>query len=270
MTTNIAFAFPAGCIKAVAECRSQKRTAIARRQPESLAACNQAKPSKNTDIPSAMKPSFFFAAFGLCAAGSISHAQVPAGNVVVVRPAVQVLDPAIAQRQLSVAPRVVVVPNAPAPGSTVRTTTTTVVQGRPGRRYNTERNVVIVTRENQDVELPYVTLPVLFVKETAELLDQESRAALEQIATVIRDVSRTEPGVLFDIEGHTSTEGTDEFNMSLSAARAQRVYAELTQNYGVPASVLSAHGFGEGYPQFPNGTEPEMQLDRRVLVVRTK
>ncbi|HEY1052742.1 MAG TPA: OmpA family protein, partial [Prosthecobacter sp.] len=138
------------------------------------------------------------------------------------------------------------------------------------RRYNADRNVVVVTQEDKTVELPYVTLPVLFVKETAELLDQESRAALEQVAAVIRDVSKTEPGVVFDIEGHTSTEGTDEFNMQLSAARAQRVFEELTQRYGVPASVLSAHGYGEGYPQFPNGTEPQKQLDRRVLVVRTR
>ncbi len=208
----------------------------------------------------------------------VAHAQIPAESVVVVRPGVQVLNPVDVQRQLSVAPRVVVVPApvpsavpvpAPEAGTTVRTTTT-VVEGRPMRQYRRDRNVVIIEQENKQVELPYVTLPVLFVKETAELLDQESRAALEQVASVIREVSRNEPGAMFDIEGHTSTEGTDEFNMQLSAARSQRVFVELTQRYGVPASVLSAHGFGEGYPQFPNGTEPELQQDRRVLVVRTK
>lgn len=196
------------------------------------------------------------------------HAQPAVPEVVVVRPAVQVMDPADVRRQLSLPPRVMVVP-APVPGATVKTTTVETV-GVPRRAYNADRNVVVVVQENQSVELPYVTLPVLFVKETAELLDQESRATLEQVATVIREVSRTEPGAVFDIEGHTSTEGTDEFNMQLSGARAQRVFDELTQRYGVPASVLSAHGYGEGYPQFPQGTEAQKQQDRRVLVVRTK
>lgn len=218
-----------------------------------------------------MKPTLFSVLVALCLIpSSPSHAQAAGEGVVVVKPAVQVVDPAAVRRQLSVPPRAVVVP-APVPGATVKTTTTTVETVRkPNRAYNADRNVVVVVEENQSVELPYVTLPVLFEKETAELLDQESRAALEQMAAVIREVSRTEPGTMFDIEGHTSTEGTDEFNMQLSAARAQRVFDELTQRYGVPASVLSAHGYGEGYPQFPDGDEGQRQLDRRVLVVRTK
>jgi outer membrane protein OmpA-like peptidoglycan-associated protein len=59
-------------------------------------------------------------------------------------------------------------------------------------------------------------------------------------------------------------------NMRLSADRARRVYDELTVNYGVPATALSAHGYGENYPNFPSGTEAQMVLDRRVLVVRVK
>lgn len=213
-----------------------------------------------------MKPFLLLSA--LCLAQIPAFAQSPQEGVVVVRPAVQVMSPVDVQRQLSLPPRVVVVPPG-TPGATVKTTTT-VVETQPRRQYRADRNVVVVVEENQSVELPYVTLPVLFVKETAELLDKESRATLEQVAAVIRDVSRTAPGAVFDIEGHTSTEGTDEFNMQLSAARAQRVFDELTRVYGVPASVLSAHGYGEGFPQYPNGTENEKQQDRRVLVVRTK
>ena len=202
------------------------------------------------------------------------HAQVTsiatspaAPNVVVVR----TLDPAVVQRQLSQAPKVVVV--TPAPTTAVKTTkTTTVVDtpGQPRRVYNSERSVVLVEDQGQSRELPYVTLPVLFVKETSELLDDESRNALQQVAGVILAISKTEAGTVFDIEGHTSTDGMNEYNATLSAARAQRVYDELTQRYGVPASVLSAHGYGESFPMYPQGNEAEMQQDRRVLVVRTK
>ena len=221
----------------------------------------------------------------LCLVQGTSHAQVtvvtpaPPPRAVIVQ-AARPLDPGVVRRQLSLAPRVVIVPTPPAstvvappPVEIVKTTkTTTVVDtpGRPRRVYNSERSVVVVEDQGQSRELTYVTLPVLFVKETAELLDAESRGALEQVAGVILEVSKTEAGALFDIEGHTSTDGTDEFNVTLSAARAQRVYDELTRNYGVPASALSAHGYGENFPMYPNGSEEQMQQDRRVLVVRTK
>jgi outer membrane protein OmpA-like peptidoglycan-associated protein len=184
---------------------------------------------------------------------------------------VRTLDPAVVQRQLSLAPRAAVV--TPPPQTAIKTTqTTTVVDtpGQPRRVYNSERNVVVVEDQGQSRELPYVTLPVLFVKETADLLDDESRNALQQVAGVILAITKSEAGTVFDIEGHTSTDGTEEFNVTLSAARAQRIYDELTQRYGVPVDVLSAHGYGESFPMFPDGDESQMQMDRRVLVVRTK
>ena len=217
----------------------------------------------------------------LCLAQFPLHAQVTvvptspatAGVVVVQQPSIVVrtLDPVVVQRQLSMAPKVVIVTGAPQ--TAVKTTKTTTVVDTPGqarRVYNSERSVVVVEDQGQSRELPYVTLPVLFVKETAELLSDESRSALQDVAGVILAVSKIEPGAVYDIEGHTSTDGTDEFNMSLSAARAQRVFDELTQRYGVPASVLSAHGYGESFPMYPQGNEAEMQHDRRVLVVRTR
>lgn len=168
------------------------------------------------------------------------------------------------RRQLSIAPRAV--PAAPVvpPGARVETTETVTKVG--GRVYNTERNIVIV----EGRELPYVTIPVLFVKETAELLDAESRVALDETAAAIREVIVADPGAVFDVEGHTSTDGTDELNMTLSAQRARRVFDELTLRYKIPAAVLSAHGYGESYPKYPNGNEAQMTQDRRVLVVRVK
>jgi len=193
-----------------------------------------------------------------------------------VTPGKKVVEETVVEKQLPVAPgydprlHLSILPRQlpvtpPAPGTKVETTekTTTVIGGRV---YNTERSVVVV----EGRELPYVTLPVLFVKETAELLDSESRAALDQTAAVILEITKATPMAVFDIEGHTSTDGTDELNMTLSAARARRVYDELTTHYGIPRSVLSAHGYGESYPMFPSGSEEQMTLDRRVLVVRIK
>ncbi len=179
---------------------------------------------------------------------------------------VRTIDREVVRRQLSVRPQVVVVERQSPAAETV-----TVVETTPPRRvYNMERSVVVVENEGKTQELTYVTLPVLFEVETNALLDQESRAALEEVARIILAISKEEPGTQFDIEGHTSTEGTDEYNMALSAARAKRVFEELTQRYGIPASLLTAHGYGENFPAYPDGSEAQKQLDRRVLVVRTK
>ncbi len=193
--------------------------------------------------------------------------EVVTETVVEVNPS-PVNDPALVRRHLSVEPRDVATPEHP-PGTVVETTETkdyVDVPGQPRRVYNVERNVVVV----EGRELPYITIPVLFEKETAKLLDTESRAALEETAAAILEVLKTQPTAVFDIEGHTSTDGTDEFNLTLSADRARRVYQELTQRYSVPATALSAHGYGEMYPTYPSGTEEQMVMDRRVLVVRKK
>lgn len=192
---------------------------------------------------------------------TVSPGKKVVEETVVVKPvAPRAYDP---RPQLSIVPRTIPIDPA-VPGKTVETTETTTRVG--GRVYNSERNIVIV----EGRELPYVTLPVLFVKETAELLDSESRVALEQTAAAIKEVLRTDPTAMFDIEGHTSTDGAEDMNLNLSAQRAERTYLELTKRYLIPTTVLSAHGYGESYPVYPSGTEAQMMLDRRVLVVRVK
>lgn len=197
----------------------------------------------------------------------LNPAEVQVAPAVTIAPQVRVLDPMIARRQLSMLPRELPPGATPAPGTTVEETTTTVeIPGQPTRIYNVERNVVIV----EGRELPYLTIPVLFVKESAELLDNESRLAIEETAKAINETLQTSSTATFDIEGHTSTDGEAEMNLNLSAMRAQRIYDELTKRYLVPATALTAHGHGENYPTYPSGTEAEMMLDRRVLVVRVK
>ncbi len=175
------------------------------------------------------------------------------------------LDAALARQRLGIAP----VPIPEREGEVVeKTTTTTTVEtpGLPPRIYSTERNVVLV----EGRELPYLTIPVLFVEGTADLLDAESLLTIEDTAVAINGVLTTNPTAVFDVEGHTSTDGSDEMNMQLSADRSRRIYTELIQKYGVPTSALAAHGYGENYPKYPDGTEEQMVLDRRVLVVRVK
>jgi len=179
------------------------------------------------------------------------------------------LDPVTVQRHLLVSPQAITV--TPEQRISLDRTVTIESRSQPVRRaYNVERSVVIVEDQGQSRELPYMTVPVLFVVDTAELLDAESLEALGQTASIINAVTKTDPNALFDVEGHTSAEGSAEHNMLLSAERSKRIYAELTQRYGVPATALTAHGYGQNFAMYPNGTERERQEDRRVLVVRTR
>lgn len=191
---------------------------------------------------------------------------VPAPRATAVTPQ---LDPVVVRRQLSVTPRAITL--TPEQRTSLNRTVTVETRTEPVRRvYNLEREVVIVEVEGKSLELPYVTVPVLFVVDTAELLDAESRVALEQTGSVINEIVQTEPSALFDVEGHTSTEGTAEHNSQLSVERAKRVHLELTQRYGVPPTALTAHGYGENFAVYPEGSEAQLQKDRRVLVVRTR
>ncbi len=64
-------------------------------------------------------------------------------------------------------------------------------------------------------------------------------------------------------------EGTEEFNLKLSGERAKRVFDELTTVYNVPATALTAKGYGEQYVKHADNAA-HWPLDRRVLVVRVK
>lgn len=176
------------------------------------------------------------------------------------------LDPRTVRGVLGLAPRriapaIVVRPGVPRPG----------VPPPLVRVYDRTRNVVIVpTDDGQSTEMPYIAVPILFAVGTAELLDETSTTDLESLAGALLEVYAQDNNARFVIEGHTSTDGDDAGNLKLSNDRASRIYALLVSHYGVPAAILSIKGYGETYADHPNGSEAELQLDRRVLVVRTQ
>jgi len=73
----------------------------------------------------------------------------------------------------------------------------------------------------------------------------------------------------WEIAGHTSGIGTDEYNMSLSQRRAESVRAYLVSR-GVPNTRLTPKGYGELNPKYPNDTEGRNWRNRRVELRRIK
>ncbi len=70
-----------------------------------------------------------------------------------------------------------------------------------------------------------------------------------------------------EVHGHTSSEGSDAYNMKLSIRRSQSVVDYLKQK-GV-ANQLVAKGFGERKPITENKTEAGRSMNRRVELVWT-
>ncbi|MFD0792739.1 OmpA family protein [Mucilaginibacter litoreus] len=76
---------------------------------------------------------------------------------------------------------------------------------------------------------------------------------------------KKDPSVKFQLDGHSSAEGTDQHNMELSVERANSVKTYLV-NSGISADNLSVKGYGESKPVAPNTTEENRALNRRVEI----
>jgi outer membrane protein OmpA-like peptidoglycan-associated protein len=74
------------------------------------------------------------------------------------------------------------------------------------------------------------------------------------------------PGLKIQLEGHTDSIGTDDYNMKLSQQRADSVQEYLVSQ-GVPAGILSSVGLGKASPVATNDTDAGRQQNRRVEMV---
>jgi outer membrane protein OmpA-like peptidoglycan-associated protein len=74
------------------------------------------------------------------------------------------------------------------------------------------------------------------------------------------------PGLKLGIEGNTDSVGGDAYNQGLSERRAESVRSYLTEQ-GIPASSMTAVGFGKTQPIASNDTAEGRQQNRRVELV---
>jgi outer membrane protein OmpA-like peptidoglycan-associated protein len=89
--------------------------------------------------------------------------------------------------------------------------------------------------------------------------------AREKLAKVA-GILLAHPGLKLEIEGHTDSVGSEEFNQSLSERRAAAVKDYLVSQ-GFPSHGITAIGLGETQPVTSNGTPVGRQQNRRVELV---
>ncbi len=74
------------------------------------------------------------------------------------------------------------------------------------------------------------------------------------------------PGNLVYIDGHTDSQGSEAYNQKLSERRATAVKNSLVEKFSIPASRMTARGFGESQPVADNATKQGRFENRRVDV----
>jgi len=82
------------------------------------------------------------------------------------------------------------------------------------------------------------------------------------------DVLNINPGLTVQIQGHTDSYGSDDYNQNLSERRAKAVKNELVRR-GIDGSRMTTAGFGESMPAETNETEEGRAYNRRVVFDRT-
>ncbi len=90
-------------------------------------------------------------------------------------------------------------------------------------------------------------------------LSSAAEANLDKLKTVLDKY----PDTNIEIQGHTDSDGTDRYNMTLSERRASSV-ATYLRGKGVPSSRIVTKGFGESAPKYSNDSEDGKSQNRRV------
>jgi OOP family OmpA-OmpF porin len=87
------------------------------------------------------------------------------------------------------------------------------------------------------------------------------------LLTKVQQAIRAFSGARITIEGHTDSQGNDEFNQALSARRAIAVREYILANMTISADRIRAIGYGESRPIARNDTAAGRARNRRIDVV---
>jgi OOP family OmpA-OmpF porin len=108
-----------------------------------------------------------------------------------------------------------------------------------------------------------VTHGILF-DSGSDKIKGESYKTLADIGALLTD----NPTLRLSIEGHTDSDGADDYNMTLSQKRAASVRDYLIANYKIAADRLESKGWGESKPIDTNDTPEGKANNRRVELVK--
>lgn len=95
-------------------------------------------------------------------------------------------------------------------------------------------------------------------------LSGEMKQALDDFAGRIKAENRN---VFIEIQGHTDSIGTPQYNLALGQARAEAVRRYLAMQHGIPLHRMNVISYGESAPVADNMYRPGRAENRRVTLV---
>ncbi len=126
----------------------------------------------------------------------------------------------------------------------------------------TEEALAEILETRQSARGLIVSLPDILFKSDKATIEPNAVEVLSRVAGILQVV----PELHIQVEGHTDSVGVSEYNSYLSDGRAN-VVKEYLVGAGIPASRVSAAGFGETQPVAPNDTREGRERNRRVELV---
>lgn len=90
-------------------------------------------------------------------------------------------------------------------------------------------------------------------------LSGEAKTNLDKLVRVLNTYDETD----IELQGHTDSRGSEDYNLALSERRATEV-SEYLEEKGISDSRLTIKGFGEEFPKYSNETSEGRSQNRRV------
>jgi outer membrane protein OmpA-like peptidoglycan-associated protein len=95
-------------------------------------------------------------------------------------------------------------------------------------------------------------------------LSADARAALDLFA---RELLARNENVFIEIQGHTDSVGSEDYNMKLGERRAEAVRRYLNAQHAIPLHRMSVISYGESEPVTDNSNRDARAQNRRVVLV---
>ncbi|MFC2111497.1 OmpA family protein [Bacteroidota bacterium] len=125
--------------------------------------------------------------------------------------------------------------------------------------YNYTSSIYYKDFNLKKIEGKAIKLNNILFKKASSVLLSESFTELDKLYNFLKSNEEVE----IEISGHTSSEGSDSYNLKLSQERAQSIVDYLAGK-GIATNRMTARGYGETEPVATNETEDGRILNRRV------
>lgn len=120
---------------------------------------------------------------------------------------------------------------------------------------------------SRTIQRPKLDLNINFEFRSAELTDN-AKILLDEVGQALNDQKML--GAKFELNGHTDDIGSDNYNMSLSAQRAEAVADYLENRHTVKDERLIPKGYGESFPKVENLNDESRAENRRVELILSR